>query len=100
MWKQCSCLGHRVSGSIRYSGELAAKAAGNLGLYKGMATSTGQYTALFLPGEPSFLTEKPGRSQSTGSQRVGHDRGDRASIEARLFVLVFVFFFPVAVLPQ
>ena len=31
-------------------------------------TSIGQYTPVFLPGEPSILAEKPGRPQSTGSQ--------------------------------
>ena len=30
VWKWCSCLGHRGSGSTRYSGELVAKAAGNI----------------------------------------------------------------------
>ena len=30
-----------------------------------MATSIGQYTPAFLPGEPPSLTEKPGRPQST-----------------------------------
>jgi len=39
-----------------------------------MTTSIGQYTPVFLPGEPLSLTEKPGRPQSKGSQRVGHDR--------------------------
>ena len=29
-WMWCSCLGHRVSGSTRFSGELAARAAGNI----------------------------------------------------------------------
>ena len=29
VWKWCSCLGHRGSGSTRYSGELMARAAGN-----------------------------------------------------------------------
>ena len=33
-----------------------------------MATSIGQYAPVFLPGEPVYLTEKPGRPQSTGSQ--------------------------------
>ena len=33
-----------------------------------MATSIGQYALVFLPGEPSSLTEKPGRPQSIGSQ--------------------------------
>ena len=30
VWKWCSCLGHRGSGSTRYSGVLAARAAGNI----------------------------------------------------------------------
>ena len=30
VWKWCSCLGHRGTGSTRYSGELAARAAGNI----------------------------------------------------------------------
>ena len=29
LWRWCSCLGRRGSGSTRYSGELAARAAGN-----------------------------------------------------------------------
>ena len=29
VWRWCSCLGQRGSGSARYSGELAARAAGN-----------------------------------------------------------------------
>ena len=51
MWEWCSCLGHRGSGCTRYSGELAARAAGNIVLWKGMATSIGQYAPVFLPGE-------------------------------------------------
>ena len=30
VWKFCSCLGRRGSGSTRNSGELAARAAGNI----------------------------------------------------------------------
>ena len=45
-------LGHRVSGSTRYSGELVAREAGNKVLKKGMATNIGQYAPVFLPGEP------------------------------------------------
>ena len=30
VWRWCSCLGHRGSGSTRYSGELAARAAGHI----------------------------------------------------------------------
>ena len=58
-----------------------------------MATGLGQYAPVFLPGEPPSLTEKPGRPQSTGSQRAGHDRSDPVRIDARHFL-------PVAALPQ
>ena len=68
MRRWSSCLGRRGSGSTRDSGELVPRAAGNIVLQKGMATSIGQYTPVFLPGEPPSLTEKPGRPQSTGSQ--------------------------------
>ena len=34
-----------------------------------------------------FLTEKPGRPQSTGLQRVGHDQSDPVCIDARYFCL-------------
>ena len=50
-----------------------------------MATSIGQYTPVFLPGEALSLTEKPGRPQSIGLQRVGHDWSDPAHIHARCF---------------
>ena len=85
VWRWCSCLGHRGSGSTWYSEELAALAAGNIVLWKGMAISIGQYTPIFLPGDPPFLTEKPGRPQSTGSQRVRRYRSDPARIDPRLF---------------
>ena len=39
VWRWCRCLGRRCSGSTRYSGGLAAGAAGNIVLQKGMATS-------------------------------------------------------------
>ena len=58
-----------------------------------MATNTGQYAPVFLPGELPSLTEKPGRLQSTRSQRVGHYRSDPACTDARHL-------FPVAALPQ
>ena len=51
VWRWCSCLGRRGSGSARYSGELAAREAGNIVLWKGMSTSVGQYAPVFLPGE-------------------------------------------------
>ena len=59
VWRWCSCLGHRGSGSSRCSGELAARAAGNTVLQKGMVTSIGQYAPVLLPGEAPSLTEKP-----------------------------------------
>ena len=42
-----------------------------------MATSIGQ-DAPVLPGEPPSLTGKPGRPQSTGSQRVPLGAGTQA----------------------
>ena len=62
-------------------------------LQKGMATSIGQYSPVFLPGEPLSLTEKPGKPQSTGSKRVGRYQSDPACLDIRLFL-------PVAALPQ
>ena len=51
-----------------------------------MTTSIGQDTPVFLSGEPPSLTEKPGRPQSTGSQRVRHYRSDPAYVNARHFL--------------
>ena len=85
VWRWCSCLGCGGSGSSRSSGELEARAAGNIVLQKGMATS-------ILGWRPPSLTEKPGRSHSTGSQRVRQDQSDPVHIDTRLL--------PVAALPQ
>jgi len=30
VWRWCSCMGHRGSGSTRYSEELAARTVGNI----------------------------------------------------------------------
>ena len=79
-------MGRRGSDSTKYSGVLAARAAGNIVLEKDMATSIGQYASVFLPGDP-LLTEKPDRPQSTGSQSVGHDRSDPARVHAKIFCL-------------
>ena len=57
-----------------------------------MVTSIGQYAPVFLPGEPPSLSEKPGRPQSTGSQRVGHYQSDPVCIDTRHFL-------PMAALP-
>ena len=45
-------MGLRGFGRTRYTGELLARAGGNIVLYKGMTTSVGQYAPVFLPGEP------------------------------------------------
>ena len=50
-----------------------------------MATSIGQYTAVFLLGEPPSLTKKPGRPQSTGLQRVKQDRSNPVCRDPRFF---------------
>ena len=68
-------------------GELATRAAGNIVLLKGMATSIGQCSPVFLLGEAPSQTEKPGRPQSTGLQRFGHYLSDPACIAARLSCL-------------
>ena len=47
-----SCLAHRGSCSTIYSGELVVRAAGNIVLQKGMATSINQYTPILLSREP------------------------------------------------
>ena len=52
VWTWCSCLGCRGSGRTRYSGELVARAAGNIVFWKDMATSIDPYAPVFLPGEP------------------------------------------------
>ena len=43
---------------------------------------------MFLPGEPPSLTEKPGRPQSTGSQRAGHYRSNPVRIDEDFFLPV------------
>ena len=45
LWRWCSFLDCRGSGSTRYSWGLTATAAENIILYKGMATSIDQYVA-------------------------------------------------------
>ena len=88
VWRWCSCLGHRGSGSTRYSGELAVRTAGNIVLYKGMATSIDQYAPVFLPGELPSLTEKPGRPQSSGYKELVMTEAILcAKIDARYFRL-------------
>ena len=52
VWRWWSSLGRSSSDSTRYSGELVARAAGNIVLQKGMTTSMVQYPPVFLPGKP------------------------------------------------
>ena len=82
-WR-CSCLGHRGSGSTRCSGELAVRVAGNAVLPKGTSTSMGQYAPVFLPVEAPSATEKPGRPQSTVSQRSGSYRSNHVHTDIGL----------------
>ena len=52
MWRWCSCLGRRGSGSTRYSGELAARAAGNncsRRVWQPVLANTLQYSCLENP---------------------------------------------------
>ena len=86
VWKWCSWLCCRGSGSTRYSGELVARAVGNKcsrRVWKPVLANTLQYS--WLENPPS-LTEKPGRPQYAGSQRVGHYQRDPACIDTRLFL--------------
>ena len=56
------------------AGKESARNVGDLGLIPGLGRSPGggQPTPVFLPGE-SPRAEEPGRLQSMGSQRAGHD---------------------------
>ena len=89
VWRWCSCLGRRGSGSASYLGELTDRAAGNTEGYGN------QYWPIHfcILAWRTPLTQKLGRPQSTGSQISGHDWGNPAFIGARLL-------FPVAALPQ
>ena len=91
VWRWCSCLGHRGSGSTRCSGELTARAAG-YSVLEGYGNQYWPICSSILAWRIS-LTEKPDRPQSTGSQRVGHDRSGPACVDVRYFL-------PVAALPQ
>ena len=49
VWRWCSCLGRRGSGSTRYSGGLAARVAGNI-VWQSVLANTLQYPCLGFPG--------------------------------------------------
>ena len=77
VWRWCSSLGHRGSGNTPYSGELAARTAGST------SSRRVQQPVLANMLQNSCL-EQSGRPQSTGLQRVGHNRSDPVWV-ARLF---------------
>ena len=56
------------------AGKESARNVGDVGVIPGLGRSPGggQPTPVFLPGE-SPRAEEPGRLQSMGSQRAGHD---------------------------
>ena len=70
MWRYQSCLGCRGSGSTRYSGELAARAAGNTVLVEKEMATHSSVLAWRIPGT---ATGKPGGLPSMESHRVGHN---------------------------
>ena len=84
VWRWCSCLGCRGSGSTRYSGVLAAMAAGNSSILEGYGNKYWPMHSSILAWRKP-LTQKPGRPQSTGLERVGHDRSNPGSIDTRFF---------------
>ena len=103
VWRWCSCLGHRDYGSTMYSEELAARAAGNIVPQKGMATSIGQYTLAFLPGEPPLPDREAWqvpvyRVTKSGTTKVTLHTQTQVSVSLSLFF--FFFLLLVAALPQ
>ena len=84
-------MGRRGSGSTRRSGELAARAAGNIVLQKGMSTNIGPYASVFLPGEP--LPDREARKATVYKVAMSGTLPKTQHVGARLFL-------PVAVLPQ
>ena len=84
VWRWNSCLGHRGSGSTRYSGKFVARPAGNIVLWKGMATSIGEYTPVFLPGKPHWQTSLVDHSPQ-GRKELDMTEVIPTCIDARLF---------------
>ena len=81
VWRWCSCLGGRGPSSTRYSGELAGLGQQEIcsrRVWQPVLANTLQYSHL-------EKTEKPSRSQSTGSQRVRHYQSSSAWRGARHF---------------
>ena len=90
VWRWCSCLGCRGSGSTRSSGgwQLGQQEIQcSRRVWQPVLANTLQCSCLENPP-----TEKPGRPQSTGSQRVGHEAPLRTQMQD--------FFLPVSAPPQ
>ena len=68
--------------------EVLATAAGNIVLQKDMTKVLANTFQHFCLENLSSLTEKAGKLQSTGLQRVGHNQSDPAHIDMRLFLPV------------
>ena len=67
VWRWCSCLGRRASGSTRHSGELAVRAQ-EIQCSRRVWPPVLASTLSVLAWRAPFLTERPGRSQSAGLQ--------------------------------
>ena len=93
VWRWCSCLGCRGSGSPRYSGGLGSEVSRKYSALEGYGNQYWPIHSSIFAWRAPYLTEKPGTPQSTGLQRVGQDRSYSACIDARPVL-------PVAALPQ
>ena len=86
-------LGSQGLGGTRYSGGVGGQGSRKYSALEGYGNQSWPIRSSILAWRSPSLTEKPGRPQSTGSQRVGHYRSYLVCIGARLFL-------PVAALPQ
>ena len=84
VWRWCSCLGRRGSGSTRYSGELAARAAGNIVSRRAwQPVLANMLQCSCLRNCPPW--QRSLANQSTRSPRVRLYQGDPACIDAKFF---------------
>ena len=84
VWRWCSCLGRRGSGSTRCSGELATSSRKYSAL-EGHGNKYWPTRSSVLAWRTASLTEKLGRPQSTRTQPVGHCQRDSVHTGASLF---------------
>ena len=85
-------LGSQGLGGTRYSGGVGGQGSRKYSALEGYGNQSWPIRSSILAWRTPSLTEKPGRPQSTGSQRVGHYRSDPVCINATIL--------PVAALPQ